>query len=129
MTSRAKHSAPHEPTAERFQPPPRTPLAYPDGKFPVFPPRGDMQNPIYLHLPGHMAALSRHFGSPDTTIVLGKVPVGWNVSRRLGLRIPDLIIDQRDRDQNQVRVLPLGQLRLVLEAVGSMASASAPGPG
>ena len=51
-----------------------------------------MQNPIYLHLPGHMAALSRHFGSPDTTIVLGEVPVGWNVSRRLGLRIPDLII-------------------------------------
>ena len=70
MTSRAKHSAPHEPTAERFQPPPRTPLAYPDGKFPVFPPRGDMQNPIYLHLPGHMAALSRHFGSPDTIILL-----------------------------------------------------------
>ena len=92
MTSRAKHSAPHEPTAERFQPPPRTPLAYPDGKFPVFPPRGDMQNPIYLHLPGHMAALSRHFGNPDTTIVLGEVPVGWNVSRRQGLRIPDLII-------------------------------------
>ena len=45
-----------------------------------------MQNPIYLHLSGHMAALSRHFGSPDTIIVLGGVPVGWNVSRRRGLR-------------------------------------------
>ena len=45
-----------------------------------------MQNPIYLHLSGHMAVLSRHFGSPDTTIVLGGVPVGWNVSRRRGLR-------------------------------------------
>ena len=45
-----------------------------------------MQNPIYLHLPGHMAALPCHFGSPDTTIILGEVPVAWNVSRRQGLR-------------------------------------------
>ena len=51
-----------------------------------------MQNPIYLHLPGHLAALARHFGRPDTTIVLGEVPVGWSMSRRQGLRIPDLII-------------------------------------
>ena len=36
--------------------------------------------------------MARHFGNPDTTIVLGEVPVGWNVRRRRGLRIPDLII-------------------------------------
>ena len=51
-----------------------------------------MQNPIYLYLPGHLAALARHLGSPETTIVLGEVPVGWNVRRRRGLRIPDLTI-------------------------------------
>ena len=91
MTSKPKHQ-PTEPAKERFQPPPRRMLEHLDGKFPVFSSRGDMQNPIYLHLPGHMAALARHFGNPDTTIVLGEVPVGWNVRRRRGLRIPDLII-------------------------------------
>ena len=61
-------------------------------QFPVFPPRGDMQNPIYLHRPAHLAALARHFGAPDTTLVLGEVPVGWNTRQRQGLRVPDLII-------------------------------------
>ena len=51
-----------------------------------------MQNPIYLYLPGHLAALARHFGNPDATIVLGEVPVGRNIRRRRGLRIPDLTI-------------------------------------
>ncbi len=61
-------------------------------KFPVFPPRDDMQNPIYLHDQGYQATLRRHFGVPDTTIVLGEVPVGWNPSQRRGLRVPDLLI-------------------------------------
>ena len=60
---------------------PRIPFDPGDGKFPVFPPRGDMQNPIYLHRPGHLAALSLHFGSPETTIVMGEVPVGRRVLR------------------------------------------------
>jgi Uma2 family endonuclease len=29
---------------------------------------------------------------PETTIVLGEVPVGWNVSQRQGLRVPDLLV-------------------------------------
>ena len=51
-----------------------------------------MQNPIHLHDPGCQAALRRHFGAPDTTIVLGEVPVGWNTSQRQGLRVPDLLV-------------------------------------
>ena len=92
MTSKSKQQMPSDRRAERFQPPPRRVLEYPDGKFPVFSPRGDMQNPLYLYMPGHLSALARHLGNVDTTIVLGEVPVGWNVRRRRGLRIPDLII-------------------------------------
>ena len=69
----------------------RTPATQPAGQFPEFPPRDDMQNPIYLHDPGHQAALRRHFGAPDTTVILGEVPVGWNPSQRQGLLIPDLL--------------------------------------
>ena len=61
-------------------------------KFPVFPPRDDMQNPIYLHDQGYQAALRRHFGAPDTTIVLGEVPVGWRPSQVRGLLKPDLLV-------------------------------------
>ena len=92
MTSKPKHQVLSERTVDKFQPPPRRVLAWPDGKFPVFSPRGDMQNPLYLYMPGHLSALARHFGNPDTTVVLGEVPVGWNVRRRRGLRIPDLTI-------------------------------------
>ncbi len=70
------------------KPIPQTPV----GQFPVFPPRGDMQNPIYLHNPAHQAALRRHFGSQDTTMVLGEVPVGRNPRQRRGLRVPDLLV-------------------------------------
>ena len=61
-------------------------------QFPVFPPRGDVQNPIYLHDPGYQAALRRHFGSPETTIVLSEVPVGANPRQRQRFRVPDLLI-------------------------------------
>ena len=62
-------------------------------RFPVFPPRDDMMNPIYLHDPGHQAALRLHLGNPDTTIVLGEVPIARTVrGARLGVRIPDLLV-------------------------------------
>jgi hypothetical protein len=64
----------------------------PDATFPEFPPRDDMQNPIYLSDPAHQPALRRHFGSADATIVLGETPVGWRPSQRQGLLIPDLLI-------------------------------------
>ena len=71
------------------RPVPRTPAV---GRFPEFPPRDDMQNPIHLHDDGHQAALRRHFGNPDATIVLGEVPIGWTPDQRRGLRSPDLLI-------------------------------------
>ena len=92
MTSRPAPQKPSATPTERFTPPPRIPFDPGDGKFPVFPPRGDMQNPIYLHRPGHLAALSLHFGSPETTIVMGEVPVGRDLRQRRGLRVPDLMI-------------------------------------
>ena len=78
-------------TRETFVPPYEVLDDCPD-KFPVFPPRGDMQNPIYLHRPGHLAALALHFGSPGTTLISGEVPVGRTRQQRRGLRVPDLII-------------------------------------
>ncbi len=60
--------------------------------FPERPRRTDMQNSIYLHGPGFQTALARHFGSPDTTLVLSETPVGWNVGHRRGLLYPDLVV-------------------------------------
>ena len=92
MTSRPVPPKSPPGPAARFKPPPRTPVDPGDGKFPVFPPRGDMQNPIYLHRPGHLAVLSRHLGAPETTLVLGEVPVGRDIRQRRGLRVPDLMV-------------------------------------
>ena len=92
MTSRPVSPKPSAGHPGRFTPPPRIPFDPGDGLFPVFPSRGDMQNPIYLHRPGHLAALSRYFGSPETTLVLGEVPVGRYLRQRRGLRVPDLLI-------------------------------------
>ena len=64
----------------------------PDNTFPELPPRDDMQNPIHLYDPGHPPALRRHFGSPDTTIVLGEIPLGWRHNQGAGLLKPDLLI-------------------------------------
>ena len=62
-------------------------------KVPDFPPRADMMNTRYLHDQGHQASLRRHLGDPDTTIVLGEVPIAWDVPRgRVGVRIPDLLV-------------------------------------
>ena len=66
---------------------------HPDEMFPEFPPRDDMNNPLYLHIPAHMASLARHLGFPETTLVLGEVPVGWRpTSDRHVVLIPDLIV-------------------------------------
>ena len=62
------------------------------GTFPDFPPRDDMQNPLYLHLPGYMTTLRRHFGSPETTLVLSEVPLGNSPRQRRGILIPDLTV-------------------------------------
>ena len=52
-----------------------------------------MLNPLYLHSPAHQAALARHFGSPETTLVLCEVPVNWQPSAdRREVLIPDLTV-------------------------------------
>lgn len=62
-------------------------------QFPDFPPRYDMMNTRHLHDAGNQPALRLHLGNPDTTVVLGEVPVAWDVpSGRAGVRIPDLLI-------------------------------------
>ena len=62
-------------------------------RFPDFPPRDDMQNPIHLSRPAIVAALDSHFRGSETTLVLGEVPVAMNVQQtQAGVRIPDLIV-------------------------------------
>ena len=61
-------------------------------KFPVFPPRDDMQNTLHLHRLSLLEALTEHLGNHDTTIVLGEVPVRWTPSQQVGHRIPDLMV-------------------------------------
>ena len=67
----------------------------PEDQFPERPPRYDMQNSLYRERPGHLTALARHFGSPDTTLVLGDIPVRHTFQRGLNplmLRYPDVIV-------------------------------------
>ena len=61
-------------------------------RFPELPPRDDMNNPIYLYRPSYIYALELHMGHPETTIVLGEVPVGWTPGQSAGVRVPDLLI-------------------------------------
>lgn len=68
------------------------PAAAPGAQFPEMPPRGDMQNIIYLHRPGHITGLIRHLGAPDTTLVLGEMPIGWITGPQEGLLNPDIIV-------------------------------------
>ena len=62
------------------------------GQFPDFPPRDDMNNPLYLYRPGYITTLHRHFGSLDSTLVLSEVPLAWRPSRRRDTLIPDLLV-------------------------------------
>ena len=72
-----------------------TPRKSPTGKkdpFPEFPPRDDMQNFFHLNRPGYPAALDRHFGLSNSTVVLCEAPLRWTPRQRQGHRIPDLLI-------------------------------------
>ena len=61
-------------------------------RFPEFPPRDDMQNTIFINLPGYLGALNLHFGFSNAAIVVSEFPLGWDRSQRLGLLIPDLMV-------------------------------------
>ena len=76
-------------TTKPFRPLPET---VPDQTFPELPPRDDMQNPVFLYDPGHPPALRRHLGHPETTIVLGEIPLGWRYNQAQGLLKPDLLV-------------------------------------
>ncbi len=69
-----------------------TPPALPVARFAERPPRKDMQNFLHLSLPGHPTALIRHLGQPDTTLVIGDMPVDWRRGQREGQLYPDLMI-------------------------------------
>lgn len=60
--------------------------------FPDFPPRDDIQNSLHLDDQAHQAALRKHFGNDETTIVLSEIPVRWTPSQQAGHRIPDLLV-------------------------------------
>ena len=61
-------------------------------QFPELPPREDMQSPLYLYRPSHMTALAVFLGNPETTLVLGEVPVSPTLNYRAKVRIPDLTV-------------------------------------
>ncbi len=60
--------------------------------FPDYPPRDDMQNFLHLYRPSHPSMLSRRFGSPDTTVIVGEAPVSWRPGPGQRIRIPDLLV-------------------------------------
>ena len=82
-------------------------------RFPEFPPRDDMNNPIYLYRPSHIYALEIYMGDPETTIVLGEVPVGWTAGQRAGVRRPDLLIADKIN-----RALIIGQWGYAIDQQG-----------
>ena len=61
-------------------------------EFPERLPRQQMQNSVYLDLPGYQTGLYMHFGAPDTTLVISEAALGWNLSQREGILYPDLMI-------------------------------------
>ena len=71
---------------------PAPPVYGPADVFPERPPRGDLQNSLHLHDPGHQAALTQHFGSLETDLVISEMPIGRNLSQRRGLLYPDLLV-------------------------------------
>ena len=67
----------------------------PEDQFPERPRRTDLQNARFRERPGHMTALARHYGSRDTTLIMGDIPVRHTFQRGLApqtLRYPDLLI-------------------------------------
>ena len=61
-------------------------------KFPVFPPRDDMQNWLYLYAPTIMSSLSIHYADRPNTVVGSEIPVGPDRSNRDDVRIPDMTV-------------------------------------
>ena len=76
----------------------------PDGQYPDFPPRDDMNNPIYLYVPGYLSTLPGHFGSQDSILVPAEVPLGWAPRATVG--IPDTGPDDRLRGEPTRAVEP-----------------------
>ena len=66
--------------------------AKPEDRFPEFPPREDMNNPLFLYRQGYMTTLYRHFGSQENTIVLSETPLAWHHHQWEGTLIPDLLV-------------------------------------
>ncbi len=89
MTTNATTTAARPPAATTA-----APADAPAGaRFPDYPPRDDMMNTRHLHDYGNQPALRLYLGSPETTIVLGEVPIAWDIPRgREGVRIPDLLV-------------------------------------
>ena len=71
---------------------PQTPSTGKEEKFPDFPPRDDMQNILHLHNKGHLGTIRMHFGTSDSIIVLGEIPLRWTPNQQEGHRIPDLTV-------------------------------------
>ena len=61
-------------------------------EFPERIPRQEMQNSVYLDLPGYQTGLHLHFGAGDTTLVISEAALGWNLSQGEGILYPDLMI-------------------------------------
>ena len=68
------------------------PTDTPNYQFPDPPHRLDMQNAIHLNKPAYFAALSWHFGAPETTVVASEAYLGWSTYQRGGWFVPDLLI-------------------------------------
>ena len=83
-------------TTKQTAPPLRLPEKYAlEDQFPERRKRTDMQNALYRERLGHGTALARHYGSPETALVFGDIPVRHTFRRGLTprmLRYPDLII-------------------------------------
>jgi len=72
---------------------PNPPAPKVEKRFPIFPPRNDMLNSIFLHMPGWQTALILHFGDSPATLILSEVPLGWRHDQsRRGMLIPDLMV-------------------------------------
>ena len=60
--------------------------------FPEYLPRGDMNNPLFLHESSHMRSLAIHFGRDEATLVMSEVPISTTATIRREHRRPDLIV-------------------------------------
>ena len=66
---------------------------FPDYRFPYFPPFDDMMNIRHIHGYGNQPALRLHLGKPETTIVMGEVPIAWDFPPGpVSVPIPGLLI-------------------------------------